>query len=330
MKETWVRWFSRGLIAIGWCSAVVFSSTATVAPDSLGWLQLSPTNPPPARSYLAMTYDAGSGKAVVFGGFDGAGYLNDTWTFDGVSWTHVATSSAPSPRAAAQMAYDSITHQVVLYGGYDGTHYLGDTWVWNGTTSQWTHLRTNHRPPAVTGPMVFPDPNGHVDLYGGFDGEFYQLKMWQWTGYDWMPLSPPMVPYARSSAAVATNTSTHQVVLFGGLADVNPVNTWTYDGTTWTLQSRPTQPEWVYSGSAAFDPKLHAVILFGGGSGGVDQNSTWQWLGARGFWKQLRVAQAPPPREGAGMVYHPALGHVIVFGGQDNDTVLNDTWELIP
>src|SRR4029077_13334093 len=152
------------------CGTVVFGSTSkTAAPDSFGWVQLSPPNSPPARSYLAMTYDAASGKIIVFGGFGGE-YLNDTWAFDGVSWTQIATSVAPSPRTNAQMAYDSVTHKVVLYGGYNGASYLGDTWLWDGATSQWAPVRTAHRPPAVTGPMVFADPNGHADLYGGFDG----------------------------------------------------------------------------------------------------------------------------------------------------------------
>jgi hypothetical protein len=277
-----------------------------------------------------MTYDPASGKVIVFGGFDGGGYLNDTWTFDGISWTQVVASPSPPPRAAAQMAYDSVTQKVVLFGGYDGTNYLGDTWLWDGTTSRWTLVRTAHRPPAVTGPMLFPDPNGRVDLLGGFDGHFYQYKMWQWNGSDWRQLFPAMLPYARSSAAVATNSSTGDVVLFGGLADVNPVNTWTYDGTTWTLQSLPVQPAWVYAGSAAFDPNLHAVVLFGGGSGGIDQNSTWVWYQLRPGWRQLHTTQSPPPREGAGIAYDPALGHVIIFGGQNSDTLLNDTWELIP
>ena len=35
------------------------------------WMQLLPTSSPPARSYLAMTYDAASGKIVMFGGYDG-------------------------------------------------------------------------------------------------------------------------------------------------------------------------------------------------------------------------------------------------------------------
>jgi hypothetical protein len=55
------------------------------APDTASWVQLSPASSPPARSYVAMTYDPASGKIIMFGGFDGTGYLNDTWTFDGVT-----------------------------------------------------------------------------------------------------------------------------------------------------------------------------------------------------------------------------------------------------
>ena len=51
-----------------------------------------------------MTYDAASRKVIVFGGFDGTTYLNDTWTFDGISWTQVAVSPSPPVRANAQMA----------------------------------------------------------------------------------------------------------------------------------------------------------------------------------------------------------------------------------
>jgi hypothetical protein len=322
--------FSRSLLTVICCCAAIFASIAAAPRQGLlGWVQLSPTNSPPARSYLAMAYDPMSGKVIMFGGFDGNAYLNDTWEFDGVSWTQVATNTPPPVRTAAQMAYDSVTQKVVLYGGFDGANYLGDTWLWDGTTSQWTQATPAHQPPAVTGPMLFPDPNGRVDYFGGFDGQFYQLTMWQWNGSDWTQLFPPTVPFARSSATVATNTVTGQVVMFGGLADVNPINTWTYDGTTWTLQSPRSQPPLVYGGSAAFDPLLNAVVLFGGGNGGVDQDSTWKWYGSVSDWRPFFRAQRPPAREGHGMAYDPALHHVIVFGGQDdNELPLNDTWQL--
>jgi hypothetical protein len=35
-------------------------------------------------------------------------------------------------------------------------------------------------------------------------------------------------------------------------------------------------------------------------------------------------------RYAAGMAYDEVLGHVILFGGQNNNMLLNDSWELTP
>ena len=329
MKLSPVRFFSQASIILICCSAsIAFAASPIAAPlGSPDWVQLSPNNPPPARSGLAMAYDPVSGKIIAFGGFNGS-YLNDTWSFDGTSWAQIATPSAPPPRTAAQMTYDSVAQRIVLFGGYNGTNYLGDTWLWDGSTLQWTEATPQHQPTPVTGPMLFPDPNGKADLFGGYDGQFYQLTMWQWNGSDWTQLFPSTVPFARAAAAVATNTVTGQVVMFGGLADVNPNNTWTYNGTDWTLENPAVQPLLVYAASAAFDPSL-GVVLFGGGSGGVDQNTTWLWDQAGATWTQLSTAHSPPAREGAGMAYDEALQHVILFGGENNNGYFNDTWELV-
>jgi hypothetical protein len=251
--------FSTAFVA-GVCCCIAAASHANDAVQpSATWVQLSPGVAPPARSYLAMAYSPAGGRVVMFGGFDGSGYLNDTWTFDGTLWHHISTSVAPPPRAAAQMAYDSHTRKIILFGGYNGRNYLGDTWLWDGKSR--TRAQPAHHPKAVTSPMLFTDPNGHVDVYGGFDGNFYQYSMWQWTGSDWNRLSLPSLPYARSAAAIGVNGVTGDAVLFGGLADVNPVNTWTYDGTTWTMQFPRKQPVWVYAASAAFDQNLNALFF---------------------------------------------------------------------
>ena len=140
MKLTQVRYFSyASIILICCCISIGFAASAAAAQFSFpDWIELSPNESPPARSYLAMTYDPVSGKIIAFGGFDGTGYLNDTWSFDGTSWAQIATQSAPPARAAAEMTYDSVTQKVVLFGGFDGTNYLGDTWLWDGSTLQWT------------------------------------------------------------------------------------------------------------------------------------------------------------------------------------------------
>jgi hypothetical protein len=313
--------FSRNIV-------LLLVAGGAVSARAQNWRMLSPGTFPPPRGYLAMTYDGASNVVIVFGGFDGTGYLNDTWLFDGNAWKKVTTPTAPSRRANAQMAYDSISEKVVLFGGYNGRRWLGDTWVWDGATLTWSPANAANSPPGVTGPMLFNDPNGRVDKFGGFDGNRYDGTFWRWTGRNWRQLHPPMVPYARSSAAVALNPARNQVVLFGGLADVNPFNTWTYDGTTWTMEAVNRQPPLVYSGSAAYESTLNSIILFGGGTGGTDQNSTWFWTGLR--WKQLFPMHSPTPREGAGMVYDATLNRIILFGGQNGNVLLNDTWEFVP
>jgi hypothetical protein len=331
VKLTRARYFSLASIILICCCISIASAASSAAAQfsSLDWIELSPNESPPARSYLAMTYDPVSGKIIAFGGFDGTSYFDDTWSFDGTSWAQISTQSAPPVRAAAEMTYDFVTQKVVLFGGYDGANYLGDTWLWDGSTLQWTQATPAHQPTPVTGPMLFPDPNGKADLFGGFDGQFFQLTMWQWTGSDWAQLFPATVPSARAAAAVATNTSTGQVVMFGGLPDANSNNTWTYDGTTWTLESPAVQPPLVRAGSAAFDPGLQGVVLFGGRSGGVDQNTTWLWDEVGTTWIQLSPVHSPPAREGAGMAYDAALNRVILFDGQDSNGYFNDTWELV-
>src|SRR3982751_3052004 len=201
MKFTRVRYCSHASMILICCwASIAFAAGAAAAQLGLpNWMQLLPKESPPARSYLSMSYDPVSGKVIAFGGTDATGYLNDTWLFDGTTWTQATTKFAPPARAAAQMTYDSVTQKVVLFGGFDGANYLSDTWLWDGFNLVWTQATPQHHPSAVTGPMLFPDPNGRADVFGGFDGHFYQLTMWQWSGSDWTPLNPTTFPFARAS-----------------------------------------------------------------------------------------------------------------------------------
>jgi Galactose oxidase, central domain len=128
MKLTQIRSSSHAfVILICCCIPIVFSATAART-RSLEWVQLASANSPPARSYLAMTYDPVSGKVIAFGGFDGTGYLNDTWTFDGKSWAQIAPRVSPPAREGAGMTYDAFLHRVILFGGQDNNGYFNDTW----------------------------------------------------------------------------------------------------------------------------------------------------------------------------------------------------------
>jgi hypothetical protein len=261
----------------------------------------------------------------MFGGWDGSKHLNDTWTFDGTNWKLVKTATTPPPRAAASAAYDATLKQVVMFGGYNG-QYLSDTWIWDGATRTWTQATPVHHPVAETEPMLFADPfSGHVDEFGGYDGRFYQYTSWRWRAGDWHKLFPKQYPSARSAAVFGTDPVTKQTVIFGGLADVNPVNTWTFDGHNWTEQFPSTQPTQRLNTGTVYDPRFAGVLTFGGFAG-LDVNDMWLWNGTD--WSQLSPKRSPPPRESMGMVFDELHQRTVVFGGLDGKTLLNDTWVL--
>ena len=74
-------------------------------------------------------------------GYNGAGYLQDTWSWSGTSWTALTPAAKPSVREEGSFAYDTSSSQMLLFGGYNSGD-LADTWSWTGTT--WSAL-TRHR-----------------------------------------------------------------------------------------------------------------------------------------------------------------------------------------
>lgn len=300
-------------------------------PASVAWKRINTDAAPAPRAAQAMAYDPVSGKVVLFGGFGTFRYFGDTWTFDGTTWTQVATPVAPSARAAAAMAYDEVTHQLVLYGGYDGRSYLGDTWLWDGATSTWTQATPASAPSAASGPMMFSDPlNGHATMFGGYNGMYYLGSTLQWDGSDWVDLQPAFPPPGRGAGIAVLDASDHRVVMYGGIASINPFGTWLWDGTNWSRGFTSTQPPLTYYSCAAYDPNIDEVVMFGGAAGGPDLNDTWGWDGTD--WNYLTTGRTPAGRESASMAYDAALGATVMFGGFDIQAgkLYDDTWVLSP
>lgn len=309
--------------AVGFMALLAFCP-AVFAATSATWTKLSPAHHPSARVNMTMAYDQAAKNIVLFGGYDGSQYLNDTWVFNGTDWVQVNTTSAPPARSAAAMSYDRTMKKFVLFGGYNG-NYLGDTWLWDGVAQTWTQATPSTQPTAVTLPMLFTDPvSGRAEMVGGYDGFLYQGTTWQWTGSDWKELNPATVLWARGAAVVANDYHNKNVMIFGGLADLNPVNTWTWDGTNWTMQSPSTLPPWTFYSAAAYDPMVQAVVMFGGGSG---DTNTWMWTGTNWF---AAPAQTPPPAtDSQGMAYDASTNQLIMFGGETSTSFVSDTYQLV-
>lgn len=312
-----LTWAAAALILIALCSNVASAAAA--------WKLLKLTNHPSARINMAMAYDPAGKNIVLFGGYDGTSYLNDTWILNSSGWVELHPPVSPAVRTAAAMSFDRPTRKIVMFGGYDGRNYLGDTWIWDGVAQIWTQAHPTTLPTPVTLPMLYTDPlSKHAGMVGGFDGRFYQNITWQWTGTNWKFRNPVTWLWARGAAVVANDYGHGKVVIFGGLADVNPVNTWTWDGVNWTMENPSTQPPGTYYTPGAYDPLLHGVVMFGGTSG---LNSTWVWSGSD--WRELPTLSSPPPRDSHGLAYDFDTNQLIMFGGETSGTFVGSTGELI-
>src|SRR2546430_1135126 len=142
-------------------------------------------NAPPARFGSAMAYDKADQMVVLFGGQGLAGYLNDTWTWNGRTWDKRNPASSPPARANAAMAYDDAARQLLLFGGSSGVA-LGDTWVWDGQS--WTPRVPSLSPsPRYAAAAEYSASDKKLLLFGGYGGYSGSRlsETWAWDGQTW-------------------------------------------------------------------------------------------------------------------------------------------------
>ena len=215
---------------------------------------------PPARRFSSMTYDQTLKKTVLFGGYDGSNYMDETWTWDGTVWTRIKSNPAPS-RILASMWWDPTLKKTVIYGGLgrltsdDRLTRFDDMWTFDG--NGWTQLKpASGTPGARYGAQVAVDPrNGHVILFGGIkvkvipptppatvplEEQFYANDTWQWDGTAWTQLTTDGAPPVRENAGFAFDPSLNTMVLYGGWAGYYLSDMWTLNGTTWRVRPEAT------------------------------------------------------------------------------------------
>lgn len=195
-----------------------------------GWA-LFPVEPPKVCDHLALTWDAGHGVGVLFGGqsTDLTPHA-ETWTWDDAAWRQ-QVADGPSARIHHAMAEDPVRGRIVLFGGRGGSD-LNDTWEWDGTS--WSELTTASAPSPREGMRMAFDPvKRTVLLFGGLDGALQGLSdTWSWDGSAWTQLDVSG-PTPRGHHAMAGDPVRGKVVLFGGSVQTNFGDTWEWDGAGW-------------------------------------------------------------------------------------------------
>jgi hypothetical protein len=148
--------------------------------DTDTWTLMHPDAPPSPRNFVAMAYDPGVDRVILF---DGRG-LADTWAYDleADTWSELSPATNPGARLNSAMVYEPIAERLVLFGGTRANvaNPRGDTWAFDAVTNAWTELRTPTGPsPRGWHAMAF-DPRDEVILLfgGGPNRNRYTAETW--------------------------------------------------------------------------------------------------------------------------------------------------------
>jgi len=180
--------------------------------------------------------------------------------------------------------------------------YTNTTWVWNGSNGagDWTQISANTTidpvgplGPAINGVKL----SGRVGQAMAYDGTYVML-------------------YGGNGASETA----------GIFQD-----TWLYNtvSNSWSLATVNTQPYGRTGAKAAYLAGTGAILFGGSLANGQLLNETWQWVSTSattGTWTQISVANGAGPSVRVGHVMASSSSKVVLFGGKNSNSQLNDTW----
>ena len=303
------------------------------------WTEMNPNAAPSPRAVATEGWDAATGQLILFGGGQcipnsSCNVYADTWMWSGTTWTKLNPTRSPPARTEAAMAFDPQSKQLVLFGGYSASEKnLSDTWDWTGST--WEKLKPAESPtPRHDASLGYDPASRRLILFGGstqFNGGPMKSNTWAWNGSSWSKLAPKTSPPSLAASALAWDSSSDQLILFGGDSSSDYQandETWLWTGSTWNLLSPQTSPAGRWRAAMSMDTGDKQLVLFGGyGTDLVDLSDTWSWNGTT--WTNASPATSPTPRADAALGYFGAsTSQLVLFGGSEDQgsDLLNDTW----
>ena len=138
---------------------------------------------------------------------------------------------------------------------------------------------------------------------------------------------------------MAWDPSTGQMILFGGSNNATIFSdTWLWNGTNWAQLTPTTRPTGRLAASLIYDAGTAQMLFIDGlAAGGVPLGDVWTWSGAT--WSEAASAPALPTGRGrsspaqrfnAFAGYDAATQQMLLFGGDEANTYLADTWLWTP
>lgn len=302
-----------------------------------------PITDPTAGEYHTAIYDPVRDRMVIFGGFDGTAYLNNTWalSLSGIpTWSELLpTGSLPAPRYAASAVYDPVRDRMVIFGGVSWTgSYLNDVWALplSGTLA-WSQLSPTGTPPLARylTAAIYDSLRDRLLLCGGYSAAGYVNDVWALplSALAWSQVSPTGTPPDPTHVGKAAYDPVRdRMLFFGGVRGFYSSDTWALSlsgSPAWSLLPvTGTLPAPRYDATVTYDPVRDQMLIFGGVHG-PDLNDAWALsLSGTPAWSQLSPTGTPPSaRDLDTAIYDPVRDRLLIYGGTDG-SYLNDTWAL--
>jgi hypothetical protein len=287
------------------------------------WEQKSTAHSPPARFTHNLAWNGDN--VVLFGGSTGGFDLSDeTWTWDGDDWTQESPADSPSARAGHAMC--QYNDGVLLFGGLTFALIIpvleDDTWLYSD--GNWTQIITsNTLPERFYSTMVYDSSENRVILFGGGTFSSAYRDTWIFNGTNWIRQIGQFPPARGGNGMALVGVP----VIFGGSASGVFSDTWTFNGTDWNNASS-TSPGMIYAMAMTHSLEADYAVMHGGqDAGDAYLDATWHWNGVE--WQEAIItASKPSPRGKHAMAYDPAHHEFIIFGGEDDDGPIDETWVL--
>jgi len=317
--------------------------SGTPVPQALPWRQIAPsgTLPPPRRDHSLVS----DGERLVLFGGRGESVLGDLWSSDldgkrrpqAPAWTEITAEGGPSARFGHNAIWDEQGARMIVFGGQDSGSFFGDAWAFEPAAGTWTAFDVNidasPRPEPRYGAGGAYDPAGRMLITHGFTdtGRFDDTWALDLAGQAWTDISPEGErPVERCLMRAVWDPAQQRLFTFGGQTTETPFlgDLWSLMGGRWRELPRQPAPSPRNFYAMVYDEQSPFIIIFGGRTEAGPANDLWFFNAAEEYWTQAFAADAPSPRFGHDGVWLPETRTLLVFGGNDGSSDLNDLWEL--
>jgi hypothetical protein len=320
------------------------ATPASAAPSStssepLAWRSVTVDGPRPGgREDHTWTADPATGALWLFGGRAGDTVFDDLWRFDpqASSWSPVVPQG-PAPAGRFGHTGTWVSGQgLVVWSGQAGSTFFADLWAYDPITNRWTELPAGGAPPpARYGSCAALGPDGRMWISHGFTqdaGRFSDTVAYDFDAGTWSDETSegPVIRCLHDCLF----TPDGELVIYAGQTTGAPAI-----GDLWV---RPVDGPWSPGpdgGPAPVPRQLYGLATAGGsayvfGGGAADRTrlrDLWRLDLGSLAWEALQPAgESPSARSGSAMQFDATTGRILMFGGTDGSSALDDLWELAP